>query len=152
MPYPAKNTPQLIDAVLSRIALGETLAALGRELGFHPTAWGMWVRADEALAIAYGQARDLGADAIAEEALALIDLEPPRVEGRIDNGYVQWRRAQVDTRLKLLAKWSPKRYGDRATIDVGNKDGEALRVESNIDNAALMVQLAEALRSQTPKP
>jgi hypothetical protein len=148
MPYPAKKNPKLIDEVLSRIAMGETLAALGRELDFHPTAWGHWVRGDEVLALAYAQARDTGSDALAEQALALIDEEPARIEGRIDTGHVQWRRAQVDTRLKLLACWNPKKYGNKQQVDVGNKDGETLKVESNVDNAALMVQLAEALRAK----
>ena len=103
MPYPAKKNPKLIEEVLSRIAQGETLAALGRELDFHPQSWADWMRADEDLAVAYQRARDVGSDALAEQALALIDQEPARVEGRVDAGHVAWRRAQVDTRLKLLA-------------------------------------------------
>lgn len=139
MPYPAKKNPKLIETVLSRIAGGETLAALGRELGFHPTSWGDWVAADEALAVAYQRARDTGSDALAEQALALIDEEPARIEGRVDPGHVQWRRAQVDTRLKLLACWNPKRYGTKATVDVGNKEGETLKVETNAAEIATSV-------------
>lgn len=148
MPYPPKKTPELIEQVLSRIAQGETLAALGRELDFHPTAWRQWMTADEGLALAYERARDVGSDALAEQALALIDQEPTRVEGRIDPGHVAWRRAQVDTRLKLLACWNPKKYGQKQQVDVGNKDGETLKVESNVDTAALTLQLAEALRKK----
>lgn len=148
MPYPAKKNPKLIDEVLSRIAKGETLAALGRELDFHPQSWARWLAEDEALAVAYAHARDVGSDALAEQALALIDEDPARIEGRIDPGHVAWRRAQVDTRLKLLACWNPKKYGNKQQVDVGNKDGETLKVESNTDNTALMVQLAEALRDK----
>lgn len=147
MPYPAKITPEVIEEVLSRIAQGETLAALGRELGFHPQSWADRMRADEGLAIAYQRARDVGADAIAEDALRIIEEEPARIEGRIDPGHVQWQRARVDTRLKLLAKWNPKKYGDKQTVDVGNKEGEALKVDSNVDTVALTLQLAKALRS-----
>lgn len=146
MPYPAKKTPKLIEEVLSRIAGGETLAALGRELDFHPQSWADWMRADEGLAVAYAHARDVGSDALAEQALALIDAEPARVEGKIDPGHVQWRRAQVDTRLKLLACWNPKKYGNKQTVDVGNKEGEALKVDHGVDTIALTVKLAEALR------
>ncbi len=156
MPYPAKKTPELIEAVLSRIAMGETLAALGRELGFHPTSWGDWVRADEDLAIAYAQARDVGADVIAEDVLRIIDEAPERVvqldedgkksTSRIDSAAVAWAKNRAEVRLKLLAKWSPKKYGDKQQVEVGNKDGETLKVESNSDNAALALQLAEALR------
>jgi len=142
--YPAKKKPKLIAEVLSRIAKGETLAALGRELDFHPVSWGEWVAADDDLALAYQRARDTGADALAEQALALIDMDPPRVEGRVDPGHVQWRRAQVDTRLKLLACWNPKKYGQKQTVDVGNKDGEALKIESNA--AAVATEVAAMLR------
>jgi len=147
MPYPAKKTSKLTEEVLSRIALGETLASLGRELDFHPQSWADWMRADEGLAIAYQHARDVGADALAEEALALIDTTPERVDGKIDPGFVQWKRAQVDTRLKLLAKWNPKKYGDKQTVDVGNKEGETFKADS-VDSVALTQALAEALRNQ----
>ncbi|MNT50547.1 hypothetical protein D3C72_1874720 [compost metagenome] len=34
------------------------------------------------------------------------------------------RKLQIETRLKLLAKWNPKRYGDRMTQEhVGANDG-----------------------------
>ena len=150
MPYPAKKTPKLTEEVLSRIALGETLASLGRELDFHPQSWADWMRADEVLAIAYAHARDVGADALAEQALALIDTTPERVDGKIDPGFVQWKRAQVETRLKLLAKWNPKKYGDKQTHEIGNKDGEALKTEhkAEVDKVALTLALAEAIRNQ----
>ena len=150
MPYPAKKTPKLTEEVLSRIALGETLASLGRELDFHPQSWADWMRADEGLAVAYQRARDVGADALAEQALALIDEEPSRIEGKIDPGHVQWRRAQVDTRLKLLACWNPKKYGTKQTHEIGNKDGEALKTEhkAEVDKVALTLALAEAIRNQ----
>ena len=156
MPYPAKKTPELIEAVLSRIAQGETLAALGRELGFHPTSWSQWVREDEDLAIAYAQARDVGADVIAEDVLRIIDEEPERVvqidedgkksTSRIDSAAVAWAKNRAEVRLKLLAKWAPKKYGDKQQVEVGNKDGETLKVESTPDNAALALHVAEALR------
>lgn len=145
MPYPAKITPAVIEEVLSRIAQGETLAALGRELGFHPQSWADRMRADEGLAVAYAHARDVGADALAEQALELIDAEPTRVDGRVDAGHVAWRRAQVDTRLKLLACWNPKKYGQKQQVDVGNKEGETLKVESKPVDPMVLSALTEAL-------
>ena len=145
MPYPAKITPAVIEEVLSRIAQGETLAALGRELGFHPQSWADRMRADEGLAVAYAHARDVGADALAEQALELIDAEPARVEGRVDAGHVAWRRAQVDTRLKLLACWNPKKYGQKQQVDVGNKEGETLKVESKPVDPMVLAALTEAV-------
>lgn len=157
MPYPAKKNPKLLEEVLSRIAQGETLAALGRELGFHPQSWAQWMRDDESLAIAYAHARDVGADVIAEDALRIIDEEPLRVvevddegktsHGRIDSAAVAWAKNRAEMRLKLLAKWNPKKYGDKQTHEIGNKDGETLKIESNADNAALTLKLAQALNA-----
>jgi hypothetical protein len=146
MPTPTKRTPKLEAEVLSRLAQGETLASLGRELGFHATTWNDWCARDEALGLAHLRARDAGTDALAEEALALIDAEPARVEGRIDPGHVAWKRAQVDTRLKLLACWNPKKYGAKTQTTIGNKEGETLKVEGTADTAAIAASLAAAMR------
>jgi len=155
MPYPAKITPAVIEEVLSRIAQGETLAALGRELGFHPTAWAKHVRADEGLAIAYAEARDVGADVIAEDALRIIDEEPLRIvevddegktsQGRIDSAAVAWSKNRAELRLKLLAKWHPKKYGDKQDVNIGNKEGETLKVEAKPVDPMVLSALTEAL-------
>lgn len=155
MPYPAKKTPKLIEEVLSRIAQGETLASLGRELDFHPTSWSQWVHDDEDLAIAYAQARDVGADVIADDVLRIIDEEPERVvqideEGnkstsRIDSAGVAWARNRAEFRLKLLAKWAPKKYGDKQIVDIGNKEGETLQVESKVVDPMVLAAVTEAL-------
>ena len=156
MPYPAKKNPKLIEEVLSRIAQGETLASLGRELDFHPATWSKWINEDEGLSIAYAHARDVGADVIAEDALRIIDEEPLRIvevddegktsQGRIDSAAVAWAKNRAEMRLKLLAKWNPKKYGDKQDVNIGNKDGETLKTETKVDVAGLTVQLAEALR------
>ena len=157
MPYPAKITPEVIEEVLSRIAQGETLAAIGRGMGFHPQSWANKVRADEGLAIAYAHARDVGADVIAEQALEIIDAEPERIvqvdedgktsSTRLDSAAVTWAKNRAEMRLKLLAKWNPKKYGDRQTHEIGNKDGEAFKVEQQgVDTASVSVALARALR------
>ena len=65
--------------------------------------------------------RFLGARAIAEEALELVDTPPPVIgdgdNARMDNSHVNWMRSRADLRLKLLAKWYPQEYGDRVGID-----------------------------------
>lgn len=144
MPYPAKKNPKLIEEVLSRIAQGETLASLGRELDFHPSAWRHWLEGDEGLRIAYADAREIGADVIADDVMQIIDTVPANSEE------IQRAKLRAEYRLKLLAKWQPKKYGDKQTVDVGNKDGESLKVEAQVDAKvdipALTAQLGEALR------
>lgn len=140
MPHPAKKNPKLTEEVLRRIALGETLAALGRELDFHPTAWGQWCRADESLALAYAQARETGHDAIADDILTIVDATPAQSEE------IQLSKMRAEMRLKLLACWNPKKYGNKQTLDVGNKEGETLKIDARVDKASLVRDLAHALR------
>ncbi len=142
MPYPTKRTPEVVEEILQRLSDGEPLAAICRsDKKFpHPNVWLRWVDDDEELAIAYARARDIGADAIAVQALEIIDAEPERVielddEGkqarsRIDSAAVTWARNRADLRLKLLAKWNPKKYGDKQTTELTGADGNAVQVEA----------------------
>ena len=59
------------------------------------------------------RAREDGQDVMSEECKELADIPP---EGPQD---VAWRKLQIETRLKLLAKWNPKKYGDRQQVDHG---------------------------------
>ena len=71
----------------------------------------------------FAHARDMGADAIAEECLEIIDA-PPSLCGsegneRLDPAAVQMQKNRVEARLKLLAKWNPKKYGDKVGVEAG---------------------------------
>ena len=86
-----------------------------------------WMYADDALgergvglSSAIARAREVGYDAIAEDILSEMTQEPERIlsegGGRIDSGYVQLIKARAEIKLKLLAKWNPKKYGDRQIL------------------------------------
>ena len=60
----------------------------------------------------------------------------------------QEKRVRIDTRKWAMGKLKPKKYGDKQTLEHGNKDGEALKVDVNVDAQALTVALAEALRAK----
>jgi hypothetical protein len=117
-----------------------------------------WIAADEALATRIAHARELGFDAIAEDILDIADdgtndwIERKRQDGSVgtvlDSEHVQRSKLRIETRLKLLAKWSPAKYGDKQTVDLGNKQGETLKVDSKIDEIALTQHIAAALRMQ----
>jgi len=81
---------------------------------------------DEGFSLLVAQARENGVEAIAQDTLAMIDAEPRYVEDakggtRIDTGYVQWMKLRTEQRMKLLACWSPNRYGNRVQV-AGDKD------------------------------
>ena len=39
----------------------------------------------------------------------------------MDSAFVQWQKNRVELRLKLLAKWNPRKYGDK-TFVAGDKE------------------------------
>lgn len=95
-----------------------------------------WMEKHPTFAERIARARELGFDAIAEEALEIAntpqvgeetedDGETVRVRQRDMLGH---RKLQVETRLKLLAKWSPEKYGDRQTVDMNVNSGLADRL------------------------
>lgn len=77
-----------------------------------------WASGDEALSGAIARAREEGFDQIAIDALAIADevTEQDTIEtqhGPIPNKeWLMRSKLRVETRLKLLAKWDPKRYGE----------------------------------------
>lgn len=117
---PPEAVPEDIAEELSEwIAHGKTLREFCRQEG--KPAWRTvydWLRKDKEFSTRIAHARDLGYDAIAEETLAIIDEPPPSdMNGKTDNGYVVWSKNRVEQRMKLLAKWSPKKYGDKVGIE-----------------------------------
>jgi len=39
---------------------------------------------------------------------------------------IKHRNLRIDTRLKLLAKWNPKKYGDVSKVEHSGRDGGAI--------------------------
>jgi hypothetical protein len=99
--------------------------------GFSKSRWYQILAADEALAGRFARAREEGFDAIAEEALEIADdgtndwktreKESGETYEALNHEHVQRSKLRVETRLKLLAKWDPKRYGEK--IDLTSSDG-----------------------------
>lgn len=85
----------------------------------------------------YARARKLGYDALAEESLEIADdgtndwvereKEDGRIDVEVDRDHIQRSKLRIETRLKLLAVWDPKRYG--SMIKVGDPDGKPLERE-----------------------
>ncbi|SOE49113.1 terminase small subunit-like protein [Orrella dioscoreae] len=113
---------EVADQIVWRLAEGETLRDICRSEGM--PAWRTvydWLDAHPEFAARFARARDLGCDAIAEQTLEILDEKPERTlteQGdKIDPGFVQWQKNRAEQRLKLLAKWHPKKYGDKQQIE-----------------------------------
>ena len=140
---PSKYSPEIATEIAQRLSDGEPLRQICRD--DHMPAWRTvydWMDKDDnlgaagsGLSAAIARAREIGQDAIAEEILTALDANPERIlsEGgnRIDAGYVQLLRVRGDLKLKLLAKWNPKRYGD--TIKIGGDADNPLTIKANVE-------------------
>ena len=105
-----------------------------------------WMYQDEDLSAAIAKARDLGWDAIAEDCLRIADTPMyghEVTESEDDEGVKRvtvkktdmlgHRKLQVETRLKMLAKFNPKKYGDRVAL-AGDPDAPLkMEVEGEAD-------------------
>jgi len=123
MGRPSTFTEEIAAEICERIANGEPLRAICRD--DHMPQWQTiyrWMAADEVFSNRIAQARELGFDAIAEDTVELIDAKPERTEtqfgDKVDSGHVQWVKNRVEQRMKLLAKWCPKKYGDKQAVEL----------------------------------
>ena len=130
----AKDKKQNIkDYICDQIAEGVNLREICREPGM-PTwrAVYYWMDDDKEFASAIARAREVGYHAIAHDTLGISDEEPERIisdqGSRIDPAFVAWQKMRVEQRMKLLAKWSPKLYGDRITQEHTGTDGGPVQV------------------------
>ena len=115
-------------SICEQISVGTPLQEICRQRGM--PAWRTvydWMAADDDFAANIARARDLGADAIAEETLAIVDSEPERgSDGKIDSAWVAHQKLRAEHRLKLLAKWNPKKYGDKIQAEHTGANGGAI--------------------------
>lgn len=93
-----------------------------------------WMETRPDVATAIARARVEGFDAIAEECLRIADdasndwMVMEHGDDKLDAEHVQRSKLRIETRLKLLAKWDPKRYGEKlqtehsGSIDVVSKE------------------------------
>ena len=105
---PQEAVPQeAAEAVIAWIAQGKTLREFCRQPGM-PCRQTIdnWKDKDNDFASRIARARETGHDEIADECIEIIDTATDANLGK----------ARVWTRLQLLAKWDPKKYGERTVL------------------------------------
>lgn len=146
-----KRTPEIEDEICKRLAEGEPLRAICRDEHMpHWTSFYDWLEVDSAFALRIARARELGFDAIAEEALAISDTpvvgeetEESDQGRKVKRGdMLGHRKLQIETRLKLLAKWCPAKYGDKQAVELSG--GLALNTMSEEEIKAELATLIGA--------
>lgn len=122
------NTPETREIILKRLANGETLRAICRDLGIAHNVVVDWRNQDPVFDDHYARAIATGYDAEADQ---IVDLSQrpyslvPNKSGAlvIDPGEVAARRLETDTRKWVLARRAPKKYGDRVQTEISGPEG-----------------------------
>ncbi len=148
---------RIIDELIECVTAGGTLRSFCRrdEMPGYKLVYD-WLDSDPDFRTRFARARDRGAEVLSEEALAIADTPEKGVtvtedsEGTktVTEDMLGHRRLRVETRLKLLARWNPRKWGDGAQ----HGQGEPLRVQlppinSAADIPAAYAVVAEALRT-----
>lgn len=158
---PSKYTPEIAQQICEQLADGVPLREICRQDGFPEwrTVYDWMYRDDAALAAGSGvglsaaiaRARDLGYEAIAEECLLIAD-NPKWGQKQVmtDQGtsttvedMLGHRKLQIETRLKLLAKWNPKRFGDR--VQLAGDAENPIKIDAESQAEKMMAALLQNL-------
>jgi hypothetical protein len=122
---PATYDKAIAQQMCEQLSEGIPLREICRQEGY--PAWRtvyLWMSKDPDLSAAIAHARDIGYDAMAEECLDIadnagndymerLDAEGVPVGWQVNGDHIQRSKLRIETRLKLLAKFNPKRYGDK---------------------------------------
>ncbi len=127
---PSSYTPELANEIVLRISKGEPLRQICRDE--HMPHWTVvydWQAADKDFSLRIAHARELGEEAIAQECLEIADnatndwmetSSPDGGEGyRLNGEHIQRSKLRIETRLKLLAKWNPRKWGEKVDLNHG---------------------------------
>lgn len=144
MPAAINWTQELEQAIIDWIASGKPLREFCRQDGMpsHDAVYDKQ-KIDDNFKQRIACAREQGEDVIAEECLEIADdgsndwMERTGKDGeslgwQINGECVNRSRLRVDTRLKLLAKWNPKKYGERIQQEHTGADGGPLQIISTV--------------------
>jgi hypothetical protein len=104
---PTKFTQELADTICERIANGETLRAISRDLGFPHSTVIEWTMTNKSFSDQYAQARLKQADAYADMIL----------DEAFNSHDAQIGRLRVDALKWVASKLAPKRYGDKVEVE-----------------------------------
>lgn len=116
------RSEELANDLVEGLTNGIPLRQLCREKLVSKSAVYDWMDDDEAFAGRIARARVRGGHEIADECLEIADDRTDEPASR---------KVRIDARLKLLAKWNPKEYGDKLALS-GDADGDPIKTELTV--------------------
>lgn len=132
---PSGYTPEIALEICERMSHGETVRKICADAHMpHERTVRGWNFIVPEFAPLYARARELQADALADQVIDVAD----------DIGLTpEDRRLMTDSRKWAAAKFSPKRYGDRTTV-AGDPDAPLVVTDTRPDMAVFLAEWAAA--------
>jgi hypothetical protein len=142
----SKYTEEIAEEICALVADGVNLRKVCRMEGM--PSWRTvydWVVDKPDFATRLARARDLGYDALAEEALEIANT-PHLGQKKVfssgagededsmtvtEDDMLGHRKLQIETRLKLLAVWNPKKYGNK--VQLGGDPESPIKIEAQVE-------------------
>ena len=101
-----------VEELLERISNGEAITTICKDPRMPSRASVYsWVESDAEFSGRFRAARARGCHALAEECLEIADAPSRDAVAAAD------KRIRIDTRLRLIGKWSAKDYGDKIDVN-----------------------------------
>lgn len=125
------NPDDYLPEIHSWIESGKTLRAYCRQDGkpSYGTVYD-WLETDVKQNSHFARARDLGEAQISQECLEIADttqvgeivtIKPDGSQEVKTADMIEHRKLRIETRLKLLAIWNPKKYGPKADVTLSGE-------------------------------
>jgi hypothetical protein len=119
---PSKYTPELLEAICERLAKAEPMAVICRSEGTPDRSTVHdWAERYPDVSRRLARAREDGFDVMAQECVQIAndgsnDYYATDKGLSLDRDHISRSKLRVETRLKLLAVWDPKRYGPKTML------------------------------------
>jgi hypothetical protein len=158
---PSSFTPALGRLICERLSKGEPLAVICRDENMPAVRTvSDWKLVDADFSAAFARAREDGYDALAAQCLEIANTPEvgeetiTKADGGVEvrhGDMLGHRKLQIETRLRLLARWDPKRYGEKMTV-AGDPEAPLSQGATPEVISALAEMTPEQLRALASKP
>lgn len=144
MGRPSSYTDAVATQIIERLSNGEPLREICRDDNM--PAWTTvyaWMKVRPELAERFAHAREAGEEAIGQDCLRIADdasndwMEKYDKDGecigwQLNHDHVQRSKLRIETRLKLLAKWNPKKWGEKIDMNHGGQPENPVEVRTKV--------------------
>lgn len=144
---------KLTDEICARIAEGEPLRQICRDEGMpnFSTVYD-WLKLHDDFYQRFARAREVGEEAIAQDILDIADdarndwMEKHDRDGKavgwqVNGDHIQRSKLRAEMRLKLLAKWNPRKWADKVDLNHGGQPENPIKSETKNVTEHVLKQL-----------